>query len=200
MLLRHIRGLLTQPKTEWEAIATEQTAVVDLFRSYIAILAAIPPIAGLLGTTLVGWQVGEGEVIKLTFRSALNIAIAYYLAILVAVFTIGKLIHWMAQTYGATQPLGRCLALAAYSATPLFLVGIVQIYPIIWINYVIGLPVLAYTVYLFYSGVPVMMEVPTERGFLFASAVLAVGLVALVGLLAATVVLWGIGVAPSFTA
>ncbi len=58
---------------------------------------------------------------------------------------------------------------------------------------------LAYTVYLFYSGVPIMMQIPTERAFLFASAVMAVGLVALVGLLAATVMLWGIGIGPTFT-
>lgn len=199
MLLRHVPGLLTQPRTEWEAIAAESTSVVDCLRSYVLILAAIPPIAGLLGTTLVGWQFSEGEVTRLTFRSALNISIAYYLAIVVAVLTIGKLVHWMSQTYGADQPLSRCIALAAYTATPLLLVGIVQIYPVLWLNYVIGLPVLAYTVYLFYSGVPIMMQIPTERAFLFASAVLAVGLVALVGLLAATVMLWGIGIGPTFT-
>ena len=43
------------------------------------------------------------------------------------------------------------------------------------------------------------ITVPTERAFLFASAVMAVGLVALVGLLAATVMLWGIGIGPTFT-
>ena len=58
---------------------------------------------------------------------------------------------------------------------------------------------LAYTVFLFYLGVPVMMEIPEERGFLFASAVLAFGLVALVALLALTVLLWSSGFGPSFT-
>ena len=43
-----------------------------------------------------------------------------------------------------------------------------------------------------------MMGVPKERGFLFASAVLAVGLVMLVGVLAATVILWGAGIGPVF--
>jgi hypothetical protein len=44
-----------------------------------------------------------------------------------------------------------------------------------------------------------MMEIPPERGFLFASAVLAFGLVGLVGVLAATVILWSLGVGPEFT-
>jgi hypothetical protein len=43
-----------------------------------------------------------------------------------------------------------------------------------------------------------MMEIPEERGFLFSSAVLAVGLVALVSVLAATAMLWGSGFAPQF--
>jgi glyoxylase-like metal-dependent hydrolase (beta-lactamase superfamily II) len=64
---------------------------------------------------------------------------------------------------------------------------------------VVGLPALAYTVYLLYSGVPVMMGVTKERGFLFASAVLAVGLVMLVAVLAATAILWGMGVGPALT-
>ena len=43
------------------------------------------------------------------------------------------------------------------------------------------------------------MEIPAERGFLYASAVLAVGLIALVALLAMTALLWGMGLQPVFT-
>ena len=81
----------------------------------------------------------------------------------------------------------------------MFLVGIVELLPILWLNFVIGLPALAYSVYLLYTGVPIMMEVSEEKGFLFSSAVLAVGLVALVSMLAATAILWGSGFAPQFT-
>ena len=42
----------------------------------------------------------------------------------------------------------------------------------------------------------IMMDIPSEKGFLFASAVLAVGLVMLVGLLGASVILWSAGVGP----
>jgi hypothetical protein len=69
----------------------------------------------------------------------------------------------------------------------------------LWLNLVIGIPILGYTVYLFYAGVPIMMEIPKERGFLFSSAVVAFGLVALVALLAVTVILWGMGFEPVIT-
>lgn len=199
MLLTHIPGLFSNPQAEWRAIREEQCSVVQYFASYIIILAAISPVAGFIGTTRVGWRVAGSEAVKLTPDSALQVTIIYYFAMLVAVFTMGKLIHWMSQTYAAEQPFSRCIALAAFTATPLFLVGFMQLYPVLWLNFIVGLPALAYTVFLLYSGVPIMMEIPEERGFLFASAILAVGLVALVGLLAATALMWGLGFAPAFT-
>ena len=74
-----------------------------------------------------------------------------------------------------------------------------QLYPVLWLNMLVGLPALAYTVYLLYSGVPVMMGISKERGFLFASAVLAVGPVMLVGGAGGERDPWGIGVGPVFT-
>lgn len=198
MMLSHMFGLLINPREEWVKIRKEDCTVGKCYCSYVFLLAAIPPISGYFGTTMFGWQIGTGEAIKLSHDSALSIAIAYYLVMLVGVFSMGFMIHWMGKTYGTEQPLPRCITLAAYVATPLFLVGIVELMPILWLNFVLGLPALAYTVYLLYSGVPVMMQIPEERGFLFSSAVLAVGLVALVSMLAATAILWGSGFAPQF--
>ncbi|MDH3311385.1 MAG: YIP1 family protein [Gammaproteobacteria bacterium] len=198
MVLSHVWGLLAYPEKEWKTIRKESCTIGKCYCTHVLLLAAIPPIAGYIGTTQVGWQVVSREVHKLTPESGLWIAGLSYLTILVAVFTIGKLIHWMGQTYGAKQPLSQCIALAAYTATPLYLSGIMLLYPLLWLNLLLGLPVLAYTVYLLYTGVPIMMGIPRERGFLFSTAVLAVGLVTLVAVLAATVILWDIGAGPVF--
>lgn len=198
MILSHVWGLLSHPEKEWKNIRKVNCTIGKCYCSHVLLLAAIPPIAGYIGTTQVGWQVVSREVHKLTPDSALWIAILSYITILVAVFTIGKLIHWMGRTYGAKRSLSQCIALAAYTATPLFLSGIMLLYPLLWLNLLIGLPVLAYSVYLLYTGVPIVMGITKERGFLFSSAVLAVGLVALVAVLAATVILWDIGAGPVF--
>lgn len=199
MVFQHVWGLFAHPEEEWQAIRKENCGIGRCYCTHVLFLAAIPPIAGFIGTTRIGWQVGGGEVVKLTTESALGISLLYYLAMLVGVFSIGKLIHWMGQTYGTKQGLPRSIGLAAYTATPLFLTGIMGLYPILWLNFLIGLPALAYTVYLLYTGVPIMLEISKEKGFLFSSAVLAVGLVALVALLAATVVIWDSGIGPVFT-
>lgn len=199
MVLKHVWGLFAHPSEEWKSIHDERCSIGRCYCSHVLLLAAIPAIAGYIGTTQIGWQIGSSEVHKLTHASALPIAVLFYLTMLVAVFTIGKLIHWMGQTYGSSQRLPACIALAAYTATPLFLIGLMTLYPVLWLNMILGLPALGYTVYLLYTGVPIMMEVSVERGFLFSSAVLAVGLVMLVAVLAASVILWGWGLGPVFT-
>ena len=200
MVLNHVWGLFSQPKKEWKSIKEERCTVGKCFCSHVLILAAIPAIAGYIGTTQVGWSFGGFEVHRLTTQSALQIAIITYLTMLVAVFSLGKAIHWMGQTYGSKQTLPQAIALAAYTATPLWLMGFFFLYPVLWVNMLIGLPALAYTVYLLYTGVPVMMGVSQERGFLFASAVLSVGLVMLVAVLGAMAVLWSMGIGPEVAA
>jgi len=49
---------------------------------------------------------------------------------------------------------------------------------------------MAYTVYLIYTGVPVLMHITEERGFLFASSIITMVLVTLVGVRVATVIIW----------
>ena len=199
MVFKHIWGLFVNPGREWLAIRDDSTTVGKLYAAHVMVLAAIPAISGFIGTTQFGWQIGAGDPIKLTLQSAGVIAVLYYIAMLVGVFAIGWMIHWMGTTYNAHVPLSKCVILAAYTATPLFLIGIMELYPVLWVNMVVGIVALAYTVYLLYSGVPIMMGISEDRGFLFSSAVLAVGLVAFVALLAVTVILWGMGVEPQFT-
>lgn len=198
MIINHLVGLFAHPLEEWETIRQEHETLGRAF-IHVGSLAAIPAICAFLGTTTSGWRIGTGEPIRLTTESALSMAVLYYLVLLAAVYSVGWMIHWMSETYGAKQPLSQCVVLAAYVATPLFLVGFLGVYPSLWLNLVVGLPALAYSVFLLYTGVPVMMDVPPERGFLFSSAILAVGLVGLVGILAFTVVLWGIGIGPVYT-
>ncbi len=199
MSIGHVLKLFTNPQSGWDAIHAHRYSAGGVLITHTVLFALIPAVAGYVGTAHVGWQVGGGDVVRLTAASAGRIAVLYYLAMLAGVGTVGWAIHWMGKTYGADQPIGQCLALASFTATPLFLIGALQVYPVLWLNLVAGLPVLAFTTYLFYSGVPIMMEIPQERGFLFSSAMLAFGLVTLVALLAVTALLWGAGYAPTFT-
>ncbi|MEH6562889.1 MAG: YIP1 family protein, partial [Marinobacter sp.] len=78
------------------------------------------------------------------------------------------------------------------------LIGVIAAYPNIWVNMLAGLVAIAYAVYLLYEGLPILMKIPADRGFMFATAVLTVGLIMFVALLAITVVIWSVGIGPVY--
>lgn len=197
MIFRHVFGLLVSPLDEWRLIREEPKSVGSVLFQ-VSLLALIPVVAAFIGSTQFGWQVGQREVARLPIETGLTIALLYWAVMVFAVYSVGVMIRWMAETYGSDPSLEQSVALAAYIPVPLFLVGALQAVPILWLNLVVALPAIAHMVFLLYTGTPVMMNIPAERGFLFASAVLAFGLVGLVGLLAVTVFLWGIGIGPAF--
>jgi len=62
----------------------------------------------------------------------------------------------------------------------------------------VGVVAICWAVYLMYLGIPIVMNIPEERGFLFSSAVLGVCLVILICLMVGSVILWEFGAAPAF--
>ena len=191
MFIQHMMGILYHPKTEWAHIRKEHYSAMHVFLSQISILAAIPSVSLYIGTTQVGWSITGGEFIKLDAMSAAMAAIAFYFAMWVAVGFIAYAIHWMEKTYGGNVAFEECLLLTTFTATPMFLSGLVGLYPMLWLNVFVGLAAVIYSVYLLYVGVPIIMQIPEDRAFFFSSSVLTVGLCVLVGLLATTAVLWG---------
>ncbi|MEE9448063.1 MAG: Yip1 family protein [Arenicellales bacterium] len=195
----HIIGLFTSPVNEWHVIRRKLETNSCNYIGLVFILAILPPVCGYIGTTQFGWKIGTADPVKLTQSSAMFIAIAYYFAIVIGIFCVGYSIKWMGSTYLEGVELSESTALAAFVSVPLLLVGVFEIYPILWVNFLVGLCALGYSVYLLYSGLPIIMNIPKEKGFLYSSAVLGFGLVALVSLLVATAMMWGVGFQPVFT-
>ena len=55
-----------------------------------------------------------------------------------------------------------------------------------------------HSIYLIYEGIPLLMNIPRERAFLYASSVVTIGLVLMVFIMMAAVVIWGVGVGPVY--
>ncbi|MEH6651547.1 MAG: Yip1 family protein [Motiliproteus sp.] len=196
MFMQHVFGVLVHPKSEWRLIRKEHYSAIKCYTSNMVYLAAIPPLAAFIGTTQVGWSIVGGDPVRLTVASALPIAIAFYIALLVGAAVMAGFIHWMEQTYGSESSFDDCMVLTTFTATPLFLAGLAALIPILWLDVLIGMAAVAYTVHLLYTGVPEVMNIPEDRGFFFSSAILTVGLVVLVGMLAVTAALWGTVLTP----
>jgi len=189
-------GLLYHPKSEWDSIKRENHTLGHIYLTHLLFLAAIPPFALLVGTTQVGWSFVGKEFYYLSMESALPLAFGFYGALLVGIFLLAYSVFWMEKTFGAEASLERCLLFTTFMSTPMFLSGLIAIVPILWLDVFVVLAAVTYTVYLMYAGVPIFMNIPEERGFIFATSILTVGLCLLVGLMAMTVIAWSMGFAP----
>ncbi|ECV7251112.1 MFS transporter [Salmonella enterica subsp. enterica serovar Typhimurium] len=112
---------------------------------------------------------------------------------LAGVAVMGRVIWWMARNYPQRPSLARCMVFAGYVATPLFLSGLVALYPLVWLCALVGAVALFYTGYLLYLGIPTFLNINREEGLSFSSSTLAIGVLVLEVLLAITVILWGYG-------
>lgn len=199
MILNHLWGLYAHPIEEWQTIDNRHENV-KYSLSHIALIALIPSLMGYYSSVYLGWSIGAGDKVFLTHESAVLIGVAMYTALILGVFALAYLAHWMAVTFGAKPTFTQTLELAAYTATPMFMSAFGAFYPELWFVACVGMGALAYSVYLLYTGVPILMHIPEERGFIYASSVVTCGLILLVIILAATAILWTNGIiSPTFT-
>jgi len=200
-LLSHTIGIFTNPDREWQAIRSDKHSFLQVFFSHVPILALLPCIAGYIGVTRIGFELG-GHLTKLTPASAAVLAVVTYFAMLVGVYLLGEFINWMAKSYGVEgdEPTRHYegTALAVFVTTPIFLASMVVIYPHLWlVTAVVGLAGV-YSVYLIYEGIPILMNMSKERAFLYAGAVITVALVMMVTVMIGSVILWTMGIGPVY--
>ena len=103
-----------------------------------------------------------------------------------------KLVKKYAGRYAKLKAIAaqRGITVAGFTAVPMLIAGVVGFNPVPAIVMVVGLGSVAWSLYLLYIGIPAVMKVPQDRGFLFASAVVAVCLVILIAMMGAGVILW----------
>ena len=193
-------GLLVtvNPVTGWRRIADNAAGMGEILALHTVPYALIPAVCWYFGVTRQGWEVA-GEPIRLTAQSAAPMCVMFFLAMVFGVVFLGYMVKWMALSYGSGSSLSQGTALISYTASPFFIAGLLGLYPVIWLDILLGCLVACYCIYLLYRGTSVVLDVPPERGFLYASAVFAVALVSFVALLGATVILWDFGPAPEYT-
>lgn len=199
MILNHIWGLYAHPKEEWETIEKRHESLTYSL-VHILTIALIPAICGYYAAAHIGWTIGVGDPIKLTQSSAAIMSVGMYFSLIGGVFALAYLIHWMAKTFDSTPNFTQSLELAAYTATPLLMVGVTALYPVLWFVVMAGVVAMCYSVYLLYSGVPIMMNIPEEKGFIYASSVVTCGLVLLVSIMAFSAIMWSLGLGPEYMA
>jgi hypothetical protein len=182
-LITRVINILLQPRSEWPAIADERTDPVKLYLGYVAILAALPAVAGFVATAMVG-TLASG---RLSTGTALTAALTSYVLSLAMVFVMGFVANALSLRFGGRPALDQALKLVAYSMTAAWVAGIFTFLPVVaWlITLLAGL----YSLYLFHVGAPTLMKVPERDAIGYTVAVYAIAIVIafLIGTLIAAV-------------
>lgn len=187
--------VLFKPREAFDLVARQAPSARDVFFRFALWLGLLPPLFAYVGTMRFGWLLGV-EPIELPGPTVLAISIAYFALLLFGYLTTAWIGRWMAHTYGADTASGRHFALIAMVGAPLTVGSVVHLYPHAFINVLVLVPVLIWSMSLLYRGLPVVLRTDPERGMLMASALIGYLLVAWVSLLGITVVLWSRGIGP----
>jgi hypothetical protein len=185
-LVAHAREILVHPQHEWQTIDREPATIGGLYRTYIVPLAAIGPLATLLGMSLFGVSIPFLGRYRAPFGSALASGLVRYALALGGVFVLALVIEALAPTFGGQKDRVQALKVAAYASTAAWLAGIFALIPALAPLGILGL----YSVYLLYVGLPVLMKVPKEKALSYTALVMvcAVVLFTVIGWVAAGLV------------
>jgi hypothetical protein len=157
-LVSRVKNILLNPKAEWSKIESEPGDAGWLFKNYVAIVAAIPPVCTFIGTTLIGihgFRVGIfGGVIH---------AIVSYLLTFVGVYVAALVIDFLAQTFGAQRNFGNAMRVSSYAPTAAWVVGVFHLIPLLGVLAILGL----YSLYLLHTGIAALMRPPADKALVY---------------------------------
>lgn len=164
-LVARAKGILTNPRQECAAIDAEPLDLGQLLVGYVLPLAAIGPIATIIGFS----AFGGGGMFKVSMGTAIGIAITSYILTIVGIFLLAWVINALAPTFSATQSMPQAIKVAAYSATAAWIAGVFNIFPALAILGAIGG---LYSLYLCWVGLPILMKAPAEKATTYVVAVI----------------------------
>jgi len=155
-LVARAKGLILDPQAEWRAIAGERTGPAFLLARYVAIVAVIPALCGLIGSLILGSPI----VPSLLF------AVVSYLLTFVAVCAEAVLIDALAPMFKGERNFSNAFKLAAYFPTAYWFAAIFFAVPVLSVLVLLGL----YSFHLLRVGLPVLMRVPAEQAVAYTAS------------------------------
>jgi hypothetical protein len=170
-LTHRAKAIITRPKEEWPVIEAEPRTTRELFTGYAMILAAIAPLCQLIGGQLFGWG-AMGISFRPSLVGALVQAVVSYGLSLVGLFVLALIVNALAPTFDSVASKNNAMKLAIYASTAAWLAGIVFLIPSLGFLAVVGL----YSLYLLFTGLPVLMKTPEPKVVPYFIAILVAGL------------------------
>ena len=159
-IIERVKGIVLSPKTEWDKIAAETTDVKSLYINYAMILAAIPAVCGLIGSTLIGFSLPIVGTIRTPIAAALVQLVLTYVLGLAIIYAVSLIVNALAPTFDGQKDPVQALKLIVYASTPVWLAGVFSLVPMLS---VLGVIAGLYGLYLLYIGLAPLMKNPQEK-------------------------------------
>ena len=173
-LLQRVLDILMRPRDTWLQIDAEDGNPARIYLSYLVFLAAIPAVAGFIGYSLIG--VGAfGISVRVPVVQGLVSMVVGYVLSLAMVYVLALIANMLAPRFQAQQDMGSAFKLVAYASTAGMLGGVFSILPSLAM---LGLLAALYSVYLIYTGIPVLMKAPQEKAVGYTAALVVCGILA----------------------
>ena len=155
--LRRIVYLIFRPKAEWDLIARESTSVDELLRRYILPLAALAPIATMIGMKTFDrdWDPVHGFLVP--SEQIFAAGATTFFSIVGSIFVLAGIFVLIAPMFGSTRNFLTALKVATYGAIPVMLAGATLFMPVMAL---VGLVGLCHTVFLYWLGSRHVLNVP----------------------------------------
>jgi hypothetical protein len=191
--VNRVKNILFSPGAEWNTIEAEPATVQGLYVGYACILAAIGPVARLIGSQIFGFP-AFFVVFHPSLIGSIVSAIVSYVLSLVGVGVLALVIDALAPNFGGTKNRLAAFKVAVYSSTAAWVAGIFGLIPAVSALGIIGL----YSLYLLYLGLPKLMKAPEDKALTYTAVTVVVAVVIFVVVAAipsaiAGASMWGTG-------
>ncbi|MGA2891959.1 MAG: Yip1 family protein [Xanthobacteraceae bacterium] len=164
------KSIVIDPLVAWARIEQEGDDPALLLSRYVAVLALIPAVFGFIGTSLIGTVVPGVGTLRTPVFDGLFGAIFGYVMTCGTVLLLALLIDLVAPLFGGRRDFESAFRLAAYSFTPVWLVGVFLVLPGLRFLVLLGF----YGAYVLWRGLPQLMKSPERRSQIFVALIVAV--------------------------
>jgi hypothetical protein len=191
-LVARAKAIVLAPKDEWPKIAAETQTPGDIFTRYVIPLAAVGPVATLIGGQVFGYG-AFGFTYRPSLVAALGTAAISFLLTLVGVVVLTFIADLLAPKFGGEANRAQAFKLVAYGSTASWLAGIFGLIPSLGFFSLLGL----YSIYLYYTGATPVMKVPQEKSAAYTAVTILCAILLTIIVAPITAAVSGLFFAPS---
>lgn len=191
-VVERAKSVVLSPDAAWASIAGERAETAQLITGYVLPLAGVAAAAQVIGLSIIGSNLGALGTFRVPFASALGSGIASLALAAIGVVVLSFVIDALAPTFKAEKNRAQALKVAVYSATPVWLAGVLQIVPILGVVGILGA---LYALYLLYLGLPKLMKCPADTAIAYTASVVVAAIV--IGFIGGAIIARIPGMSPS---